>query len=193
MALRSSGMGVQVTWATLPGKPSVFAPAAHTHVWGEITGKPSAYPPAAHTHSWADITDRPTIPAATPLGTTAALALAAAASAGSSANAAREDHAHPLPSGRDVFIGNANINRTLLLALGSGMTREFVTLTNVPTGTTPVASGDRLLLVATAPCSAGCEPINVYPDNNRVLLAYNTPQLGIGAVVNVQTAVYRIT
>ena len=30
--------------------------------WTAITGKPSAFAPAAHSHAWADITDRPPIP-----------------------------------------------------------------------------------------------------------------------------------
>lgn len=60
--LRSPGLGARVTWASLEGKPSTFAPAAHTHPWADVTGKPVTYPPATHTHLWADITDRPAVP-----------------------------------------------------------------------------------------------------------------------------------
>ncbi len=59
--LRSPAQVVaSVTWATLPGKPATFAPAAHGHAWGDITGKPVSFPPGAHTHLWADLTDKPT-------------------------------------------------------------------------------------------------------------------------------------
>ncbi|MET3710407.1 hypothetical protein ABIC65_001087 [Sphingomonas trueperi] len=77
------------------------------------------------------------------------------------------------------------MSRTLLLALSSGMQREYVALTGV-------VPADRLMFAAIAACSAGCAPINVYPDTNRVLFEYNTPALGIGAVVNLQIAVYRV-
>jgi hypothetical protein len=39
-----------ITWATITGKPSTFAPSAHTHAWLEITSKPSTFPPSEHNH-----------------------------------------------------------------------------------------------------------------------------------------------
>jgi hypothetical protein len=103
MALRSSGMGVQVTWATLPGKPSAFVPAAHTHAWGDVIGKPSTFAPSAHTHLWADITDKPaTFPPAT--------------------------HTH---SGLLQFVGNVTVTETTLLALGLGMKRMTLPLAGI--------------------------------------------------------------
>ena len=65
-----------VTWASLPGKPSEFPPASHTHTaaevsdfaaavsavsppadWGTLTGKPATFPPDSHTHATSEITD----------------------------------------------------------------------------------------------------------------------------------------
>lgn len=37
-------------WSDVQGKPSTFAPSAHTHAWSDVTGKPSTYAPSAHTH-----------------------------------------------------------------------------------------------------------------------------------------------
>lgn len=68
-----------ITWDTLPGKPSAFPPTAHTHTtkditdfpeipdvgdftWDTLPGKPSAFPPSEHSHSKDDITDFPEIP-----------------------------------------------------------------------------------------------------------------------------------
>lgn len=225
MTLRSVGLGVRVTWASLPGKPVSFAPAAHTHpwsditgrpvtfppsahthpwsditatpatyppsahthAWSEITGKPATFAPSAHTHLWVDITDRPTIPAATPLGTTAALALAATASAGSSTNAAREDHVHPLPVGRVVLVGTVTVAETTLLSLALGMKRMALTLTGI-------ATTDRLVFVPIGVPTTGCEAVNVYASAaNQVTVAYFTPALGIGTTYSIPIAVYRIT
>lgn len=47
------------SWSGLPGKPSTFAPSAHTHPWSEVTGKPSTFAPSAHTHTWSQITNPP--------------------------------------------------------------------------------------------------------------------------------------
>lgn len=68
------GGGSDVTWDTLPGKPSTFPPSSHTHSitdvsglqsaldeklesvsWGDVQGKPSTFPPASHTHTIEDI------------------------------------------------------------------------------------------------------------------------------------------
>lgn len=71
-----------VTWSDVTGKPTTFAPSAHSHPisdvtglqtaldgkasashshdWSEITSKPTTFTPSAHTHLWADITDKPT-------------------------------------------------------------------------------------------------------------------------------------
>jgi hypothetical protein len=49
------------------------------------------------------------------------------------------------------------------------------------------------MFTAIAPCAAGCEPINVYPDAGRVLLAYNTPALAALSTIFIQIAVYRVT
>lgn len=56
-----------------------------------------------------------------------------------------------------------------------------------------VVPADRLIFAPITPCDAGCEAINVYPGTNQVTVAYSTPALGVGAVVNIPIAVYRIT
>ncbi|QOI66929.1 minor tail protein [Microbacterium phage GardenState] len=48
-----------VPWEQITGKPSTFAPSAHSHAWGDITGTPSTFPPSTHTHSWSQITGAP--------------------------------------------------------------------------------------------------------------------------------------
>lgn len=53
--------GGVVTWGIIADKPTVFAPAAHTHPWSEVTGKPATYPAEAHTHEWATIGNKPTV------------------------------------------------------------------------------------------------------------------------------------
>jgi len=54
-------------WQSIPDKPTVFPPAAHTHsrgkitdffsspFWDNIPDKPSTFPPSSHTHSPSDI------------------------------------------------------------------------------------------------------------------------------------------
>lgn len=34
-----------IAWSAVTGKPSTFAPTAHTHPWSEVTGKPSTFTP----------------------------------------------------------------------------------------------------------------------------------------------------
>lgn len=51
--------GSAPTWESISGKPSTFAPAAHTQGWDTITSKPSVFPPDSHTHAWADVTGEP--------------------------------------------------------------------------------------------------------------------------------------
>lgn len=46
-------------WTKVAGKPSTFAPAAHSHSWDSVTGKPSTFPPGAHSHSFDSITGKP--------------------------------------------------------------------------------------------------------------------------------------
>lgn len=57
----SSGPSVTVNWGNLPGKPTTFPPAAHTHPWSAVTGKPSTFPAAVHSHvvAWAQVTSKP--------------------------------------------------------------------------------------------------------------------------------------
>ena len=47
------------SWSEVTGKPSTFAPSAHTHDWDDISGKPSTFAPSSHTHTWAQVTGKP--------------------------------------------------------------------------------------------------------------------------------------
>lgn len=46
-----------VPWSGITGKPSTFAPSAHTHLWSEISGIPTSFTPSAHTHAISDVTN----------------------------------------------------------------------------------------------------------------------------------------
>lgn len=60
-----------VTWASVTGKPTTFAPATHAHAWADITNKPSTFAPTIGTTAttakagnyvptYAEITGKPT-------------------------------------------------------------------------------------------------------------------------------------
>ncbi|QPB09624.1 minor tail protein [Streptomyces phage Spernnie] len=55
-----SDMAPTVSWSSLTGKPSTFAPAAHSHDWADINAKPTTFAPSAHTHAWGEISGKPT-------------------------------------------------------------------------------------------------------------------------------------
>ncbi len=48
-------------WSYIQGKPSTYAPSAHSQSWSTITSKPATYAPSAHNQSWSTITDKPAI------------------------------------------------------------------------------------------------------------------------------------
>lgn len=98
------------------------------------------------------------------------------------------DPGTPAPTtGRVVFIGNVTVSQNALISLSAGMVRTALTLSGVVTT-------DRLMFVAITPCTAGCEPMNVYATAaNEVTVSYNRPALGIGAVINIPLAIYRVT
>jgi len=178
--LRSLGIGVRVTWVSLPGKPAVFppashthayadltgipatfAPSAHTHGWAEITGKPSLYPPSSHTHLWADITDKPT-------------------------TFAPATHTH---AGLLQLVGTVTVTETTLLALAVGMKRMTLTLAGITT-----ADMGKLVVIPNGTATTGCEVQNAYPvAANSVSIGYYTPALGLAATYSIPIAVYRIT
>jgi len=185
MGAKSPGYGLRVTWDTLQGKPATFPPAAHTHAWADITGKPTTFAPSPHTHLWADITDRPTIPAATPLGTATPQPLGTA-TAGTSTNASREDHVHALPTGRLSLVGTATVGETLLISLALGVKRYTGTMAGL-------AVGDRIIAFLTgAPGSSSLQDIYVSAANTYNVGLLN-PALGIGAVIAVPIAIYKVT
>ena len=53
--LGSGGGDASVAWEDVTGKPTTFAPAAHTHAWSEVTEKPTTFDPATHTHDVSDV------------------------------------------------------------------------------------------------------------------------------------------
>lgn len=81
LALVTPGGTPIVAWGDITGKPTTFAPSAHTHAstditdfatavdarialvppgtpdWADITNKPTTFAPSAHNHTAADITD----------------------------------------------------------------------------------------------------------------------------------------
>lgn len=124
--------------------------------------------------------------AATPLATQMATALGNAA-VGTSSRAAREDHVHPLPSGRLTLVGTATISETMLVSLALGVVRKTATITGV-------ATSDKLIAILNGAPTAGCELFNVYPTAaNTVSVGLLLPALGVGATYSVPIAVYRIT
>lgn len=184
-------VGTNVTWDALPGKPSAFVPAAHTHGWADITGKPSAFPPSAHTHAYGELTGIPSTFAPS------AHTHAYSSLTGIPATFAPAAHTHSyndltdkptIPTaGRLELVGTLNFSETLLVGLAVGMKRRTVAMTGVTTT-------DRLVFVPTAAPTTGCEVINVYPASaGNISVGYYTPLLGIGASYSMPIAVYRIT
>ncbi|QXE37117.1 tail fiber domain-containing protein [Streptomyces sp. GMY02] len=49
-----------VTWSNISGRPTAFAPAAHSHGWSDLTDKPTTFPPSSHTHDWGAVSGKPT-------------------------------------------------------------------------------------------------------------------------------------
>lgn len=213
--LRSLGIGTRVTWASLPGKPAVFAPASHTHPWSDLTGVPASFPPAAHTHAWGDVTAKPvTFPPAShthPWSEITATPATYPPSAhthawseitGKPTTFAPSAHTHlwaditdkpttfpPVThthAGLLTLIGTVTVAETTLLSLALGMKRMALTLTGVTTA-------DRLVFVPTGVPTTGCEAVNVYASAaNQVTVAYFTPALGLGVAYSIPIAVYRI-
>lgn len=175
MTLRTPWIGPRVTWSTLPDRPSTFPPSPHTHPWGDLTAVPASFPPAAHTHVWADVTGKPTsYPPSTHTH---------------SYNDLTDKPTIPVvpTGGRLIYIGDVTVAETLLLALGAGTRRKTLALAGV-------LATDRLMYASITPCAAGCEAVNVYAASaGQVIVAYSTPALGIGAIVNIPIAVYRVT
>jgi len=126
---------------------------------------------------------------ATPLGIATPKAPGTAA-AGTSANAAHEDHVHPLQGGTLTFIGNVSVAETLLLSLAVGMKRKDFPLTGVTS-----ADANKLVLIPNGTPTAGCEAVNAYPaaTAGQVSIGYYTPLLGIGATYSIPVSVYRIS
>lgn len=98
------------------------------------------------------------------------------------------DPGTPAPTtGRLVFIGNVTVTQNALLSLSAGMVRATLPLVGV-------IATDRLMFATITPCEAGCEALNVYATaKDQVTVSYNRPGLGLGAVINIPLAIYRVT
>lgn len=222
MTVKASAIGQRVTWDTLPGKPSVFAPSAHTHAWGDITGKPSLYPPSTHTHAIADVT-----------GLQAALDGKATTGSVTWSNLSGKPSTFPpsahthvwtditdRPTVAPLGIATPKADGTATAGTSTNAAREdhvhpiapgtLVYIGDVNITETllislavgmkrktfalaGVAANDRLIAIPTAAPTTGCEVINAYPASaGNVSFGYYTPLLGIGATYSVPVAVYRV-
>lgn len=122
---------------------------------------------------------------ATPLGTTPALALATTASAGTSTSAAREDHVHPLPSGRLALIGTYSVGEAGLVTVALAVRRYSLTVTGVTTT-------DRLVVTLNGiPQNGSLQDVYVSAANTLSVGAL-VPTLGVAATVAVPIAVYKV-
>lgn len=123
---------------------------------------------------------------ATPLGTALPLSDITPAVAGSSTNAAREDHRHPLPTGLLSLVGTATVGETTLVSLSLGVKRYSVTMAGL-------AVGDRVIAILTgAPGVSSLQDVYVSAANTLNVGLLN-PALGIGSVIAVPIAVFKIT
>lgn len=122
---------------------------------------------------------------ATPLSDAAPLALGTAA-AGVSASASRGDHVHPLPAGRLALMGTATIGETTIISLSLGVKRYTVAMAGA-------AVGDRAVAVLTgAPQNGSLQDVYV-PSAGNINVGVLAPALGIGQVIAVPVAFYKVT
>lgn len=211
-------VGTNVTWDTLPGKPSAFVPAVHTHTWADITGKPSTFAPSAHTHSISDVTGLQSAldgkQASGSYVTTASFTWANLS--GKPTTFAPSAHTHlwaditdkptTFPPSAHTHSYNDLTDKPVIptagrLELIGTLNFSETLLVSLAVGMkrrtvalAGVSASDRLTFVATGAPTAGCEVINVYPASvGNISVGYYTPLLGIGAAYSMPIAVYRIT
>lgn len=121
---------------------------------------------------------------ATPLSNASPKPLGIAAQ-GVSTSASRDDHVHPLQSGVLQLMGTVTVGETTLLSLSLGVKRYTGTMAGL-------AVGDKLIAVLTgAPGASSLQDIYVSATNTYNVGLLN-PALGIGAVIAVPIAVYKI-
>ena len=92
-------------WSEITDKPLTFTPSSHSHGWSEITGKPSTFAPSAHSHGWSEITDKPST-FAPEIGTTAT-------------KAAAGNHNHAVAADAESGLGAASDIQALAIALST--------------------------------------------------------------------------
>lgn len=122
---------------------------------------------------------------ATPLGTVTPKALGTAI-AGTSANAAREDHVHPLPTGLLTQVATATVGETTLISLGLGVRRY-----SVPAAGT--VATDRIMLALTAaPTNCTLQDAYVVPSGGSISVGVLVPALGIAQTIACPIALYKV-
>lgn len=145
--------------------------------WGDLADKPATFPPAAHTHSYASLTDIPVTFAPAPH------THAWADITGKPTTFAPSAHTH---AGLLSLVGTVTVGETLLLALSLGVKRYAVTMTGL-------AVGDRVIALLTgAPGPSSLQDVYVSAANTLNVGLLN-PALGIGSVIAVPIAVYKVT
>jgi len=145
--------------------------------WGTLTGKPATFAPAAHTHAWADITGKP---------------VAFAPSAHTHLWADITDKPSTFPPSAHTHVGllslmgTATVGETVVLSLALGVKRYTGTMAGL-------AVGDRIIAFLTgAPGTSSLQDIYVSAANTYNIGLLN-PALGIGAVIAVPIAIYKVT
>lgn len=124
----------------------------------------------------------PTIPSAA----TAAPLAPGTAAVGVSAKYAREDHVHPLQTGSLTLMGTVTVGETVIISLSLGVKRYTGTISGL-------AVGDKLVAVLTgSPGSSSLQDIYVSATNTYNVGLLN-PALGIGAVIAVPIAIFRVS
>jgi len=122
---------------------------------------------------------------ATPLGTATPQALGTAAP-GSSTNASREDHVHPLPSGRLQLIGTYSVGEAGLITLALAVRRYSLTATGVTTADRIVATLNGV------PQNGSLQDVYVSAANTLSVGAL-VPTLGVATTVAIPIAIYKVT
>jgi hypothetical protein len=108
------------------------------------------------------------------------------AAPGTSASASRDDHVHPLPTGLLTLLATATVGETLLVSLSLGVKRYAVAVAGA-------AVGDRIMLALTGAPSNGTLQDAYVSAAGTVSVGLLLPALGIGSIVAVPLAIYKVS
>lgn len=145
--------------------------------WDNVSGKPATFPPATHTHAWAEVTGKPTTyPSSAHTHLWADIT-------DKPTTFAPATHTH---AGLLTFVGTATVGETTLVSLALGVKRYTGTMSGL-------AVGDRIMAFLTgAPGPSSLQDIYVSAANTYNVGLLN-PALGIGAVIAVPIAIYKVS